>query len=321
MGSLRTKAATTLSSAEACSVSGVETQGAVESNRRNIVTQVLARSSIVDSVDNVDADNFLTSARRCSRALNSTDHITNRGSGPILKADIVEVELASVASAAHPVIRSALGRGIDTGIVVKDEIEECDVGSVTQTTATTVRRITSRDTSLDVGAISHVVGADVASSDIFDDFESVVVLTNAANCDTKTHIEVTVFNQDVGAVGFQGDGIISVSDVPATEGDVVCVDCVRAVDVFEKNVFAVNDGHGPHLRVHETGTQEGAIFGSSDGNLVRSARATPKAIESSISMTIPIDVLSTKQPSRGLVLVANRQRMVEPVRNVGIPEK
>lgn len=81
-------------------------------------------------------------------------------------------------------------------------------------------------TGLNISAISHVVGADIASSDVLDVFKGIVVLANTANCDTKTHIEVTVLNKDVGAVGLQGDGIITIGDVPATEGDVVCIDSI-----------------------------------------------------------------------------------------------
>jgi hypothetical protein len=40
-----------------------------------------------------------------------------------------------------------LGYCIDTSVVVQDEVGECDVGSITETTATTIRRIASRVTS------------------------------------------------------------------------------------------------------------------------------------------------------------------------------
>jgi hypothetical protein len=60
-------------------------------------------------------------------------------------------------------------------------------------------------TSLDISAISHVVGTDVAGSDILDSFKDIVVLTDASDGNSKPGVKVTVFDQDVGTVGFHGD--------------------------------------------------------------------------------------------------------------------
>lgn len=45
------------------------------------------------------------------------------------------------------------------------------------------------------------------------------------------------------------------------------------------------------------------------------------SVESAISMTIPVDIISAKQPGTRLVLVADWKTVVEPVRDVRVPEK
>jgi hypothetical protein len=158
-------------------------------------------------------------------------------------------------------------------------------------------------TSLNISTISHVVGANVASSDVLDRFKYIIVLTNASNGNSEAHIEVAVFDQDVGTVGLHRNGIVSVSDIPATEGNVVCVYNITAVsikrtkfktnglvasavdiDIFEKDVLAIDDGHSPHLRVDESGTKEVAVLSSCDGDLMRSARAISKSVRKTNAM-------------------------------------
>lgn len=39
----------------------------------------------------------------------------------------------------------------------------------------------------------------------------------------------------------------------------------------------------------------------------------PVAIESTVSMTLKADILAAEYPRRGLILVSNRQGMIEPV--------
>jgi hypothetical protein len=50
------------------------------------------------------------------------------------------------------------------------------------------------------------------------------------------------------------------------------------IDILEKNVLTVDDGHSPHLRVDESGTKEVAVLSSSDGDLMRSARTISKSV-------------------------------------------
>lgn len=57
------------------------------------------------------------------------------------------------------------------------------------------------------------------------------------------------------------------------------------------------------------------------GSIDEGIPSLSRSIKSGVSMTIPIDVLSTKQPSTRLVLVTHRKRVVEPVRNVSVPEQ
>jgi hypothetical protein len=154
------------------------------------------------------------------------------------------------------------------------------------------QRITKSLTSFDISTISHTVRTDVASSDVLDSFKDIVVLTNAADGNSKAGVEVTVFDQDIGTVGFHGNRVISIGDIPTTESDIIRIDNISAIsvkrtefeanglvastvhiDIFEKNVLAVDNGHRPHLRVDEPGAQEVAVLSSSDSNLMRSARA------------------------------------------------
>jgi hypothetical protein len=57
-------------------------------------------------------------------------------------------------------------------------------------------------------------------------------LTDAANGNAEAHIEVTIFDQDVGTVGLHGNRVISVGDIPTTEGDIICVDHINAIGIL-----------------------------------------------------------------------------------------
>lgn len=59
----------------------------------------------------------------------------------------MKIELASVASTLRRVIRGALSHGINTSVVVQDKVGERDIGGITQATATSIRRIASRNAS------------------------------------------------------------------------------------------------------------------------------------------------------------------------------
>lgn len=196
---------------------------AVESNRRQVVTQVLAGSSSVDSVGDVDASDLHTRARTRSTALHTSNHIADSSAGPVLQANIAKVELARVTASGCAIVAGALGDSIDAGVVLQDKVGEGDVGCIANATTSAIGRISSRVASpcLYVCAVSHVVRADVTSSDVFNVFESVIILTDTANSNAQTHIEVTVFDQNVGTVGLHGDRVISVGHAPATEGNIV----------------------------------------------------------------------------------------------------
>lgn len=73
-------------------------------------------------------------------------------------------------------------------------------------------------------------------------------------------MENTVCDFDVCRVGFDGNAVVSVCNVPAVEGYVVCVDGIRTIcvadctagsasivdeDVLEEDVAAVDYGHCP----------------------------------------------------------------------------
>lgn len=196
---------------------------AVESNRRQVVTQVLAGSSSVDSVDDVDASDLHTRARTRSAALHTPYHIADSSASPVLQTDITEVKFARITATRCAIVAGALSDSIDAGVVLQDEVGEGDVGCIANATTSAIGRISSRVASpcLYVCAVSHVVRADVTSSDVFNVLESVIVLTDTANSNAQTHIEVTVFDQNVGTVGLHGDRVISVGHAPATEGNIV----------------------------------------------------------------------------------------------------
>lgn len=88
--------------------------------------------------------------------------------------------------------------------------------------------------------------------------------------------------------------------------------------------------HGPHLTLHESDTLEHAIGNASIGDLVRSPRIVvgsvdeliPRlsvTIQRTIAMTVPMDITTAEKPSTALILVADRQRMIEPVGDVRVP--
>ena len=65
--------------------------------------------------------------------------------------------------------------------------------------------------------------------------DNLTVLTDATNSNTKTSVEIAVLDQNVGAVCLHSNRVISIGDIPAAEGDVVCIYSVGTVSL-------VNDG-------------------------------------------------------------------------------
>lgn len=58
---------------------------------------------------------------------------------------------------------------------------------------------------------------------------SLTVLANAAYGEAEAGVEVTVLDEDVGAVRFQRDAVVAVVYDPVAEGNVVDVDCVGTI--------------------------------------------------------------------------------------------
>lgn len=130
---------------------------------------------------------------------------------------------------------------------------------------------------------------------------------------------------------------------------------VRAVDIdiLEQDVLGVDHRHSPgqnkvstaseccnnidqnylpHLTLDKTETLEDTVLCAGDGDLVRPTRIVvgtidkiiphlPVAIQGTVAMPIPAHALAPKQPRTGLVLIAHRKRGIQPVRDVGVPEK
>lgn len=85
---------------------------------------------------------------------------------------------------------------------------------------------------LDVGTIFRVVRRDIATSHVFDRFELAIHLTDAPKSDTRSSVELAVFDKDVGRVCFWRDRIVAVVYNPPTEGDVVGVNSVGPICVY-----------------------------------------------------------------------------------------
>lgn len=193
---------------------------------------------------------------------------------------------------------------------------------------------------------------DVADGDVLDAFEVAVVLAYAAHGEAQPGVPVLVLDQDVGAIGFGGDVVVAAVDDPVAEGDVVAVDDVGAVgvqraeveayflvdvgavdvDVFEENALAVDYGEGPHLGLHEAGLLDDAVLHTLVGDLVRAAGVVVRSvdeiipdlavsIEGAVAETSPVNVLTAEDPSSGLILETNRDGVVEPVIDVGVPQE
>ena len=94
----------------------------------------------------------------------------------------------------------------------------------------------------------------------------------------------------------------------------------------------MNDGHSPHLALYKSCLLDDAVLHALEGDLMRSPgivvgainEIVPDlavAIECAVPEAIPMNVLTAKDPSSGLVLETDRQRVVEPVVDVSVPEK
>ena len=94
----------------------------------------------------------------------------------------------------------------------------------------------------------------------------------------------------------------------------------------------MNDRHGPHLTLYKSCFLDDTVLHALKRDLMRSPReiifainfVVPNlsiAIQCAIPEAVPMDVLAAKDPSSGLVLETDRQRVVEPVVDVSVPKK
>jgi len=110
--------------------------------------------------------------------------------------------------------------------------------------------------------------------------------------------------------------------------------CICAVDihVLEENVLRVNDRHGPHLTLYKSCFLDNTILHALEGDLVGSpgevvgainkiVKNLSIAIQCAVPEAVPVDILAAEDPSSGLVLETNGQRVVEPVIDIGVPQK
>jgi hypothetical protein len=70
---------------------------------------------------------------------------------------------------------------------------------------------------------------DVATSHILDRLELAIHLTNASKCNSRSSVELTVFDEDVCRVCFWRNAIVTVIHCPSSEGDVIGIDNVRPI--------------------------------------------------------------------------------------------
>jgi hypothetical protein len=63
------------------------------------------------------------------------------------------------------------------------------------------------------------------------------VLANTPDGDSEAGIEVTIFNEDIGGVRLQGDGVISVVYCPAAESNVIRINSVGTISLTSKLVY------------------------------------------------------------------------------------
>jgi hypothetical protein len=322
--------------------------GALEADGvRNISAKIMAGHCIV--ARNLDRDVlvFDASARAGATALQLCENSASRSASPILDVNVADVELAGVALASSFVVAGALSDGEDARGVVELEVGHSDIRGVTETSAASVWWVATADTGpgLEVCSVSHaVVARYVANLDVLNYFEIAVVLADAAHGESKAGVPVLVLDEDVGAVGFDGDVVVTAVHNPIPKCDVVGVDDIGAVSVqrrevkahfllgvravhiyvLQQNILGMDDGHGPHLTLHKASPLDDAVLHSLEGDLMRAAGVVVGAVDEvvpDLAITVelsypvarPMDVLATKDPSSGLVLEANGQRVVQPV--------
>jgi len=322
---------------------------------RDVATQVVICHRVVARDLNRDVLVLDASAWASTTALKLGKDRTGGSADPIRDCDVADVELARVALAGGFVVAGALSDGEDARGVVELEVRHGDICSVTETSAASIWWVATADTGpgLEVSCVSHtIVNCDIADGDVLNPLEFAIVLPNAAHRKTEAGVPVLVLDENVGAVGFGRDVIVAAVNHPVAEGDVVGVDNIGAIGiqrgevesnlllriravhihVLQQDIFGMNDSHGPHLTLHEAGSLDNAVLHALERDLMRTARVVVGAVDKIIPdlaisvertdiMARPMDVLTTEDPSGGLVLEANGQRVVEPVWDVGVPQE
>jgi hypothetical protein len=91
---------------------------------------------------------------------------------------------------------------------------------------------------LDVGSVLCIMSCDVSTSHILNRLELAVHLTDASKRNSRSPVEVAIFDEDICRVCLRRNGIIAIVYGPPTEGDVVGIDCVTAIGVLQ-NVRSV----------------------------------------------------------------------------------
>ena len=266
--------------------------------------------------------------------------IRSRIDGPlyIFKGDVADIKQTRIATWVRAIIRCTLRDDEGDARIMDLEILKSDIGCITQSSSTTIRRIACLDTSpgLDVTDVEVIVEAHIARGDVLNDLVDAVVLADATNSNATTFPARYVFHKDVGGVGLLRDAVVAIGDIPVSERDIVRVDGVGAVrvvrggavvggaanvDVLEQDVLGVDHSHGPHLALHEAHIFDHGVVDPGECDLMWSARIVglamvevipdlPIAVKSAIAVTVEMDIVASKSPGRRLVLIAHRKRAI-----------
>lgn len=104
------------------------------------------------------------------------------------------------------------------------------------------------------------------------------------------------------------------------------------MNILKQHLLAVYERHGPHLTLPEVDALDYRVRQAMESDLMwapwivrdRAELVIPDlaiAIESPDAVAVHVDLVAAEDERSGLVLVAHGKRMIEPVRDVGAPEK
>lgn len=82
---------------------------------------------------------------------------------------------------------------------------------------------------LDAGTVAGVGHGDVVNKDVFYDISLCGILSERTDTDAVTAIAFQVLDQDVGAVGFERDAIVTIADGRVLNDDVVATISVPSI--------------------------------------------------------------------------------------------